>query len=188
MSLFLIETPKSSCRPPGRLSNMRGLVDQVHNQRARSYSVAWYPPYANSTNIPFQVKASWSGDPNYAGAENDANALIVRGSSQTKMTLLITGPTGVTRGGTATFGVLVTDLGPSINTTPYVEIDGPGCSYVDAQTISLNANSSGRIQFTWQAPSNIRADSYKVTVGFNPPRQVTIDQLSITVSLALRVR
>jgi hypothetical protein len=95
--------------------------------------------------------------------------------------LLVAGPASVARSGAATFDVLVTNSDSSLTTTLYIEVVGPGgYEYFDTLQVSVAAGSTGRFQFTWQAPST--SGSYHVIVGLIPPRPASISQTQITVT------
>ena len=142
-----------------------------------AYSVPWCPPYPNA----YQIRASWSGNANYAGSTSSASSLSVTGTPPPKVTLLVTGPPSVIRGSTASFDVLVTNSGESLTTTLYTEVTGSGgYEYFDSLQVSVAAGSMGRFQFTWQAPS--ASGSYQVVVGLIPPRPACISQTQITIT------
>jgi hypothetical protein len=141
------------------------------------YSLAWYPPYPNS----YQVRASWNGNANYAGATSSAGALSVTGTTPPQVMLLVTGPPSVARGGAATFDLLVTNPGSSLTTTLYIEVTGPGgYEYFDVLQVSVADGSTGRYQFSWEAPST--SGTYQVLVGLIPPKPASISQTQMTVT------
>ncbi len=151
------------------------LITQTNS--TSGYSAIWYPPYPNT----YSIRASWNGDQNYAGSTSGSLTLTVTGSSPAKISLLISGPPTVMRGGSATFDVLINNPGSTVTTTIYIEVIGPGgYSYFDTQTISLP--SSFRVQFTWQVPSSLQAGDYQVTVGLIPPTSASISQTRITIT------
>ncbi|MGA2784320.1 MAG: hypothetical protein ABSF09_06455, partial [Candidatus Bathyarchaeia archaeon] len=147
-----------------------------------SYSTGWIPPYVNPTGTPLQLRASWTGNANYVGSTSSIITLIVQGGPTVKVSLLITSPTTVARGGTAVLDVLATNTGPSLNTNIYIEIDGPSYTYSDTQPVSLSSNSSGHFLFSWSVPTALSPGTYTVTAGLIPARAASIDQTQITVS------
>ncbi len=151
------------------------LITQTNS--TSGYSAIWYPPYPNT----YSIRAIWNGDQNYAGSTSSSLTLTVTGTLPAKISLLISGPPTVMRGGAATFDVLINNPGSTVTTTIYMEVIGPGgYSYFDTQTISLP--SSSRVQFTWQVPSSLQAGDYQVTVGLIPPTSASISQTRITIT------
>jgi len=141
-----------------------------------AYSIAWFPPYPNT----YQVRASWGGNADYAGATSSTVSLSVTGTLPPQVMLLVTGPASFARGGTVTFDVLVINPGSSVTTMLYIEVTGPGgYEYFDTLQISV-PGSTGRFQFTWQAPS--ASGAYQVVVGLIPPEAAAIAQTRITVT------
>jgi PKD repeat protein len=142
-----------------------------------AYSIYWNPPYPGN----YQLKASWNGNTNYAGAISSAMPLSVTGTRPADILLLVTGPASVVKGDSAVFDVLVTNPGSSLSTTLYIEVIGPsGYAYFDTIQVSVAAGSAGRYQFTWQAPS--ATGTYQVLVGLIPPKPTSTSQTQITVT------
>jgi hypothetical protein len=142
-----------------------------------SYSTTWCPPYPNT----YQIKASWGGNANYADASSSTAPLTVTGTAPAQVMLLVTGPPAVTAGSIAVFDVLVTNPGSPLTTTLYIEVTGPGgYEYFDTLQASVGAESTGRYQFIWQAPST--SGTYQVVVGLFPPRPMSISQTQIAVT------
>ena len=142
-----------------------------------AYSVVWHPPYPNT----YRLRASWSGNANYAEATSAPVSLTVTGTPPPQVTLLVSGPASVRRDGMATFEVLVTNPGSSLTTTICIEVIGPGgYEYFEALQVSIAAGSTGRFQFTWQAPST--SGTYQVSVGLIPPKPASVSQTQITVT------
>jgi hypothetical protein len=140
-------------------------------------SVVWYPPYPNA----YEIKASWSGNANYAGATSPLASLSVTGTASAQVTLLVLGAPSVARGGTVTFDVLVTNPGSSLTTTLYIEVAGPNrYRYLDTLQVTATAGSTARLQFVWQAPST--SGTYQVLVGLIPPKPTSMSQTQITVT------
>jgi M6 family metalloprotease-like protein len=150
------------------------IVTQV--DAGGAYLAIWYPPYP----LNYQLRASWGGNANYAGATSPTASLTVAGTPPPQVMLLIAGPTSVARGGSAIFDVLVTNPGSSLTTTLYIEVTGPGgYRYFDTLQVSVAGGSTGRFQVTWQAPSI--GGTYGVVVGLIPPEPTSIGQTQITV-------
>jgi hypothetical protein len=142
-----------------------------------AYSADWYPPYPNT----YQIRASWNGNGDYEGATSSPAPLTVTGTTPPQVMFFVTGPSSIARGSVATFDVLVTNPGSSLTTVLYIEVIGPsGYEYFDTLQVSVAAGSTGRYQFTWQAPST--AGSYQVIVGFIPPRPASVGQTQIAVT------
>jgi hypothetical protein len=145
-----------------------------------AYSVIWYPPYPGS----YQIKAAWNGNSDYQGSTSSTATLTVTGTLPPRITLLISGPTSVVSGGSATFDVLADNAGPATPTTLYFEVTGPGgYRYFDIQQVTLGTG-RGRFQLVWQVPSTISAGQYQVSVSLVPPRSTAIAQTQITVQSA----
>jgi len=144
-----------------------------------AYSVTWYPPYPGT----YQIKASWSGDSNYEGAASSVASLTVTGTPPARITLILSGPTSATRGGSATFDILLNNPGAALSTTLYFEVVGPGgYRYFDSQQVSVGAGETGRFQFTWQIPSAIGVGQYQVLVSLIPPTPTAIAQTHVTIT------
>jgi len=144
-----------------------------------AYSVVWYPPYLGT----YQIKAAWSGDPNYEGAASSVASLTATGTPPARITLILSGPTSATRGGSATFDILLNNPGSALSTTLYFEVAGPGgYRYFDSQQVSVGAGKTGRFQFTWQIPSAIGVGQYQVLVSLIPPMPTAIAQTYIAIT------
>jgi len=143
-----------------------------------TYSVVWYPPYAGS----YQIKAAWNGNSDYQGSTSSPATLTVSGVLP-RITLLITGPSSVAKGGSATFDVMVDNSGSATNATLYFEVTGPGGYwYFDTQQVAVAAGGRGRFQFLWQIPSTVSSGQYQVFVGVIPPKTTALAQTQITVT------
>jgi len=144
-----------------------------------AYSVAWYPPYP----CAYQIKASWNGNGDYEGSTSSTASLTVTGTFPPRTTLLITGPTSAPRGSSATFTVIVTNPGPSLSTTLYLEVKGPaGYVHFDLQQITVPASGRESFQFLWQIPSAATTGEYQVSAGLIPPKPTAIVQTRITIT------
>jgi len=144
-----------------------------------AYSVTWYPPYPGT----YQIKASWSGDSNYEGAASSVASLTVTGTAPARITVILSGPTSATRGGSATFDVLLNNPGSALSTTLYFEVFGPGgYRYFDSQQILVGAGETGRFQFTWQIPSTLSSGQCQVFVSLIPPKPTAITQTQIIIT------
>jgi hypothetical protein len=139
-----------------------------------SYSTTWYPPYSGI----YEVRAGLSGSTSLAVT------LTVTGSRPPQVSLLVTGPSSATRGGSVSFDVIATNPGSnSVSAVLYLEVIGPGgYYYFDTMQISAPAGSTGRFQFTWQIPSSVQAGSYQVNVGLIPATPTSISQTQIAVN------
>ncbi len=121
-----------------------------------AYSVVWYPPYPTTPpySTAYQIKASWSGDEDYEGAVSSVTSLAVTGIFPPRISLLVSGPSSAVAGASATFDVIVTNLGWVVSTTLYLEVIGPGSyRYFDTQQVTVATSRRGRVQFIWQVPS-----------------------------------
>jgi M6 family metalloprotease-like protein len=145
-----------------------------------TYSATWYPPYPGT----YSLRASWGGDQNYVGSTSNVVTLSVTGSLAPQPQLLLSGPSSTVRGGTATYDVLVTNLGAStLSTTVYLEVIGPnGYYYSDWLQVSVGSGSNGRYHFDWQVASYLATGTYTVTVGLIPPETASISQIQVLVS------
>jgi len=145
-----------------------------------TYSVVWFPPYSGT----YQLKASWAGNENYAGATSTAATLTVTGSRPPQISLLVSGPRTATKGTSVTFDVLVANPdGSGVTTTLYIEVSGPaGYYYFDTLQVTLAAGATGRFQLTWQVPSGLQTGDYRVVVGLIPPTPASVGQTLITIT------
>ncbi len=144
-----------------------------------SYSTSWTPPYPAS----YQLRASWSGDLNYAGATSTAASLSVTGSPPLPVQLLVTGPSSASRGSIATFDVFVNETSSNLKTTLYLDITGPGgYEYFDALNVTQSSGSSGRYSFNWQIPNTLTPGTYTVTVGLIPNKAASFSQTQVNVT------
>jgi len=145
-----------------------------------TYSIVWFPPYSGT----YQLKASWAGNENYAGASSTAATLTVTGSRPPQISLLVSGPGTATKGTSVTFDVLVANPdGSGVTTTLYIEVSGPGgYYYFDTLQVTLAAAATGRFQLTWQVPSGLQTGDYRVVVGLIPPTPASVGQTLITIT------
>ncbi len=144
-----------------------------------SYSTTWAPPYPGS----YKLRASWSGDLNYAGATSSPASLSVTGSAPPSVQLLVTGPSSASRGTVATFDVFVNETSSNLKTTLYIDITGPGgYEYFDALNVTRSSGSSGRYSFNWQIPNPLAPGTYQVAVGLIPGKAASFSQTQVNVT------
>lgn len=157
-------------------------IISTNTNSSGAYNTHWVPPYTNSTGTPFQLQANWIGNGNYAGSTSSSIPLIVQASSITRVALLISAPITLARGGIATVDVLATNIGPSLTTTLYIQIDGPSYTYSDPLPVILSSNSYRHFLFSWNIPTSVSPGTYTITAGLIPAKVTSIDQTQITVS------
>ena len=150
----------------------------THTGGGGTYSVTWHPPYPGV----YQIKASWDGNSNYEGAISGTISLNVTGVVPPGVTLVVSGPSSASRGGSATFEIFVDNRGSTLSATLYLEIVGPGgYRYFDFQQIVLGEGQRGRYQFSWQIPSGLSTGQYNVSVGLIPPKPTAATQTVIAI-------
>jgi len=154
----------------------------VLTSSAGDYSVYWQQPYQYAD---LRVRASWNGNAAYEGSTSSYQMVSgAYGPFYPPVSVLVSGSGSVTRGGSATFDVIVTS--PSSYTfdrTLYIIVVGPdGYQYIDTVRAAVNAGETRRYQFVWQAPSSLTTGTYQVYAGLIPPNPAALGQTQIVVT------
>jgi len=135
------------------------------------YSTGWAPPYPGS----FLLKASWSGNGQFAGSTSSPVSLTVIGSVTPTPTLLLFAPSTVSRSQLVTLSITVFNPTSSpLNANVTVQITGPS-NYVSFDVIQIQVGASSQLTtyFDWTVPN--QSGAYSVTVGLLQARPGGID-------------
>lgn len=133
----------------------------VMTDSSGSYSVNWTPPYPGN----YLLKASWSGNSQFAGSASASASLTVTGSVSPTPTLLLSVPSTASRGQSITLSITVFNPTSSpLNGNVTVQITGPG-NYVSFVVIQAQVAASSQVTtyYDWTIPS--QAGTYTVNVG-----------------------
>ena len=149
----------------------------ITTSNSGTYSTTWNPPAPNN----LQLRASWSGNNQFAASSSSAESLSVTGSSPLTPTILFPAPATVQHGQTATFTVTVFNPTSSqliANVT--IQIDGPN-NYMlfDVIKVPVNANSQSSGYYDWAVPT--QTGTYTATVSLLPQRLSGVDTETIQV-------
>jgi hypothetical protein len=128
---------------------------------AGSYSAGWTPPYSGS----FLLRASWSGNDQFAGSTSSPASLTVTGTVTPTPTLLLSVPSSASRGQSITLSITIFNPTSSpLNANVTVQITGPG-NYVSFDVIQVQVAASSQLTtyYDWTVPN--QPGTYNVTVG-----------------------
>lgn len=126
-----------------------------------SYSTGWTPPYPAS----YLLRASWSGNSQFAGSTSSSVSLTVTGTVTPTPTLLLSNPSTASQGQTVTLSITVFNpTSSALNGNVTVQITGPG-NYVSFVVIQVQVAASSQVTtyYDWTVPS--QAGTYTVNVG-----------------------
>jgi hypothetical protein len=154
----------------------------VQTSGGGDYSVYWLQPYKYAD---FRVRASWNGNAACEGSTSSIETLSgTYGPFYPPVNVLVSGSGSVSRGGLATFDVLVTcPSSYTLDRTLYVTVIGPnGYQYFDTVRVTLSAGETRRYQFIWEVPSTLTPGTYQAIIGLIPPYPTAISQTEITVT------
>jgi len=153
----------------------------VNTDIAGGYSATWTPPYP----LTYSVRASWSGNTNYAEATSSSSALTVSGTVPLQPTLfIILQDSTYSKGETVTIDVTVFNpTGTTLEATLSVSITGPGGYYhFDFTDIEIVDSSLWTYTFTWVIPADSQAGTYVISAGLTPPELDAYDVEYVEIS------